>query len=94
MERYSDFKANTDFHAVRRPLENDERYVYSRKCNPLNPNSSTQKFYSPDILREFDKTYTRNSKESISKPDPARSSRSALGYVFDNGVQLASMSTN
>lgn len=63
-ERYSDFKEDRDFHAAKRELEIGERYVYARKYNPLDPNSSTRKFYNPNILREFDKIYTRKSEES------------------------------
>lgn len=57
--RYSNFKQNNGFHRIRRPLIKDPRYVHSRYLDPGNPKSSKKDFYSPAILNEFDKHYTR-----------------------------------
>jgi hypothetical protein len=58
-ERYPYFKVNNKFHNIRMPLIKDKRYVMSRYLDPNNPNSSKKDFYSPNIINEFDKHYTR-----------------------------------
>jgi hypothetical protein len=58
-DRYSDFKANNTYHELRKPLLKDKRYVMSRFLDPDNPKSLKKDFYSPNILNEFDKHYTR-----------------------------------
>jgi hypothetical protein len=60
--RYEDFRENTDYHRIRRPLEKDSKLVNVRVLHPANPTSSRQRFYSPNILREFDKHYRRRKK--------------------------------
>jgi hypothetical protein len=59
-KRYIDFKANRKYLDVLRPLKQDSRYVKSRFLDPGNPKSSKKDFYNPNILREFDRHYTRN----------------------------------
>lgn len=58
-DRYVDFKNNNDYHTVRKPLEDDSRYCRIRLLDPGNPKSSQKKFYSPNIVREFDAHYIR-----------------------------------
>lgn len=58
-DRYSDFKNNKQYHSIRKPLENDGRYCTVRLLDPGNPKSSQKKFYSPNIVREFDQHYSR-----------------------------------
>lgn len=58
-KRYSDFKQTKKFHDIRTPLKDDPRYVRTRLLDPSNPRSSRKDFYSPNILREFDKHYTQ-----------------------------------
>jgi hypothetical protein len=58
-ERYSDFKRDKKFHALRKPLNGDSRYVHSRFLDPANPKSGRKDFYSPSILDVMDKTYAR-----------------------------------
>lgn len=58
-KRYSDFKVNKDVYALKEKLEQKEQYAMVRKLDPNNPKSSKQKFYSPNILNELDKVYTR-----------------------------------
>lgn len=57
-ERYMDFKENGKYHRLRKPLMNDARYVKARFLDPGNPRSSRKDFYSPNIIVEFDKSYT------------------------------------
>lgn len=57
--RYSNFSMNRRYHDVRRPLEADTRYCSVRYLDPGNPRSSAKKFYSPNIVREFDAHYER-----------------------------------
>jgi hypothetical protein len=56
--RYTDFKATTQYHAIRKQFDNDSRYMMIRLLDQNNPNGVTKKLYSPRILQEFDKTYT------------------------------------
>jgi hypothetical protein len=58
-KRYADFKLNPKFNSIRKPLMTDPRYVRSRFLDPDNPKSGKKEFYSPTVLAEFDKHYTR-----------------------------------
>jgi hypothetical protein len=55
--RYSDFKANNEFHNIRKPLMADSRFVKTRYLDPSKPSSGRKDFYNPNILQEFDKRY-------------------------------------
>lgn len=57
--RYTDFLANQKYHDLRRPLEDDPNLCRTRYLDPGNTQSPTKKFYSPNIMREFDAHYTR-----------------------------------
>jgi len=57
--RYKDFLMNQDYHRIRQALEDDNRFCRTRYLDPGNPRSSTKKFYSPNIVREFDAHYQR-----------------------------------
>ena len=61
-KRYSDFLENNSYHAIRRPLEKDKKLVLTRCLNPDNPKTSKQRFYSPNIVKDFDKHYQRRTK--------------------------------
>lgn len=58
-QRYSDFIENNHYHEIRRPLESNSQYCYTRLIDPNNPKSGKKRFYNPDILNEFDKHYTK-----------------------------------
>lgn len=58
--RYSDFKANQEYHAIRKPLEKNPKLCKKRYLDPGNPKSSAKKFYSPNIIKSFDKHYTKS----------------------------------
>ena len=59
--RYSDFKCDKKFHGIRKSLCQDEGNVLCkiRYLDPRNDKSSSKQFYDPDILKEFDKHYTK-----------------------------------
>jgi hypothetical protein len=61
-KRYSDFRENTAYHQLRRPLEADKKFVLTRSLHPTNPTSSKQRFYNPNIVAEFDQHYTKRAK--------------------------------
>jgi hypothetical protein len=58
-KRYVDFKMNKKYHSIRKPLRGDPMYVKTRLLDPGNPKSSRKDFYNPNIIREFDRHYTR-----------------------------------
>jgi len=60
-ERYIDFKTNQKYHKIRKPLMKDLRFVNSRYLDPGNPRSVKKDFYNSNIIREFDRHYTRRS---------------------------------
>lgn len=60
--RYSNFKQTKKFHELKKSLEDDPKYCYTRELYPGNPTTARQKFYNSSILNEFDKHYTRIKK--------------------------------
>jgi len=58
-ERYVNFKQDGHFHARRKPLTGDGRYVHSRFLDPGNLKSGRKDFYSAAIFDVLDKHYTR-----------------------------------
>lgn len=63
-KRYTDFKMNDKFSGIKRPLMPNPKYVRARYLDPDNPRSGKKEFYSPTILSEFDKHYTRKPSTS------------------------------
>lgn len=63
--RYSDFVENTDYHQLRKKLENNQKFCKPRYLDPGNPKSSKKNFYNPNILKEFDKHFRRIMRRSI-----------------------------
>ena len=57
--RYTDFLANQRYHDIRQPLEDVPSLCHTRLLNPENANSSTKKFYSPNMIARFDEHYQR-----------------------------------
>lgn len=57
-ERYANFSQNGRYTDLRRPLEGDARYCHTRLLDPDNPRAGSKRFYSPNIVAEFDKHYT------------------------------------
>lgn len=58
-KRYIDFKANSDYHKIRRELEKNEKLCRVRLLDPNKPRSGRKAFYSQEIVREFDSHYTK-----------------------------------
>lgn len=58
-KRYSDFKMDKGYHELRKQFEENEKFARTRLLNPQNPKSSKQVFYCPEIVKEFDKHYTK-----------------------------------
>ena len=59
-ERYSDFVENKRYHDLRRPLATDAKLCNIRYLDPGNPRSAKKPFFSPNIIKAFDKHYTRS----------------------------------
>lgn len=57
--RYADFKADNKYHTLRKHLLQDKRYGAMRYLDPGNPKSAKKPFFSPGIMSEFDKVYTK-----------------------------------
>ena len=58
--RYSNFLQNNVYHSVRKRLEDDERFCRVRFLDPSKPGKGLKKrFYSPGILAEFDRHYSK-----------------------------------
>lgn len=62
--RFIDFKENTDYHNLRKPLEAKQKYAYNRYLDPGNSKSSRKTLYSHAILNELDKHYTKKQVKS------------------------------
>jgi len=60
-KRYSDFKTNNNYHEIRRPLEDDEKFCKRRFLDPMNQTGTGKNFYNPNIIKEFDAHYEKNS---------------------------------
>ena len=58
-KRYLDFKPNNKFWKLKEKLEGDKRFCGIRYLDLTKKKGTKKKFYSPDILKEFDKYYTR-----------------------------------
>jgi hypothetical protein len=57
--RYMDFKANQKYHGIRKKLAANPQFMETRYLDPGNPRSSRKDFFNPNIIAEFDKSYTR-----------------------------------
>ena len=58
-KRYSNFIQNSNYHAIRKKLEENKKFCLIRLLDPGNPNGSKKKFYNSNIIKEFDKYYSR-----------------------------------
>ena len=59
-KNFTGFKQDASFNRLKRVLEEDGRYCYARPNNPRNPKGTSTKFYSPKILKEFQKLYCKS----------------------------------
>lgn len=58
-KRFCDFKVNMQYHSLRKKLELNEKFAYERLLNPRNPDGGKKILYNSNIIKEFDKHYTR-----------------------------------
>lgn len=56
--RYSDFKQNQKFNALKKELSSDKKFCGERYLDYEAMTGSKKSYYSPDILAEFDNHYT------------------------------------
>lgn len=57
--RYKDFKLDTKFHKTRKTAAMKPQFGKVRLLDPGNPKSPKKPFFSPNILSDFDKVYTK-----------------------------------
>lgn len=57
--RYSDFKENAEYHSIRKPLEEMDKYCKKRFLDPAQKKGIGKCFYNPNIVKEFDVHYKR-----------------------------------
>jgi len=57
-EIYEDFKENKKYHDIRKSLVSNPRFAHERRLDPEKPRPS-KIFYSPNILSELDKHFTK-----------------------------------
>jgi len=57
--RFINFKANAKYHELRKALESNPKVCRERLLDPGNPKGQKKKFYSPNIIKEFDPYYDR-----------------------------------
>lgn len=60
--RYKDFLVNKEFHRLKDEFQKMKKYSILRYLDPGNPKSQRKRFYNPNILKEFDKHYTKRKK--------------------------------
>lgn len=58
-DRYSGFLMNDEYHRIRKGVEDDLKYCWTRRLEPKNPRSLFKRLYSQAILEVFDKHYTK-----------------------------------
>jgi len=58
-ERYINFKANPEFYKLKKEFMKDENLSRKRYLNPFKQKSSSQDFFSPNIIEKFDPFYTK-----------------------------------
>jgi len=59
-KRYSDFKENAEYHSIRKPLEEMDKYCKKRFLDPAQKKGIGKCFYNSNIVKEFDAHYTRS----------------------------------
>ena len=57
--RYIDFKGNAKYHELRKKLALNPQYKKTRYLDPANTSGLRKDFFNPNIVAEFDKSYTR-----------------------------------
>lgn len=62
-ERYSDFKVTKKYHDIRKLLEVNAQYGRIQYLDDSKPKSGKKPYFNPNIMKEFDKYYTK--KENV-----------------------------
>jgi hypothetical protein len=57
--RYIDFKGNNKYHELRKKLSVNPQYMKTRYLDPAKMNGLRKDYFNPNIVAEFDKSYTR-----------------------------------
>jgi len=57
-KRYIDFKANNKYHELRKKLTANPQFMKTRYLDPARTSGTRKDFYNPNIVAEFDKSYT------------------------------------
>ena len=57
--RYSNFKMNNEFHALRKPLLENEKYAKIRYLDLENKVGPKKPYFNANILQVFDLSYTK-----------------------------------
>lgn len=57
--RYMDFKGNAKYHALRKKIVANPQFMKTRFLDPDKTSGLRKDFYNPNIVAEFDKSYTR-----------------------------------
>lgn len=55
--RYSNFKVSSQYHILRKQVQEDPKYGHMRYLDENNPGSGKKPYFNPNILNEFDKCY-------------------------------------
>ena len=63
-ESYTDFKQDKKFWNLKNELEKDKKYCGERYLDYKKKTGTKKKFYSPSILDEFDKYYTKKTQNA------------------------------
>lgn len=58
-DKFLDFIRNKYFYKIKNDLESNAALCNSRYLDPGNPNSLKKRFYNPNIIKEFEKHYTK-----------------------------------
>jgi len=58
-ERYSNFKQTNHFHKIRKEICKNPKFCKTRYLDLKHQKGSKKDFYSPDVIVEFDKHYTK-----------------------------------
>jgi len=61
--RYSDFKISSQYHNIRKQIQENPRYGYMRYLDETKPGSGKKPYFDPNILNEFDKHYTLKTED-------------------------------
>ncbi len=58
-KRYSNFKATQQYHTIRKGLMKTKKYCKTRHLDPNNLKSPKKDWFNSEVLKEFDKHYTK-----------------------------------